>query len=72
MCDTARAGDARLPPDRPDTVEAEQTGVGSNPQITVGRLRDRENGAGDEAIADLPRRVRVLPGVEGRVERPRW
>jgi len=57
----------RLPRDAPNAIEAKQAEFRAQPEITVGRLRDRLDGAFGKAFADLPRRVRVLTDVKRRV-----
>lgn len=59
----------RLPDDRADAIEAEQSGFRTDPEIAIGRLCDGEGNAPREPVADLPRGVRVLADVERRVER---
>ena len=61
----ARGG---LPGDASNAIEAKQAEFRAQPEITVGRLRDRLDGAVGKAFADLPRRVRVLIDVERRVQ----
>ena len=61
----------RLPGDRPDTIEAEQAEFRAKPKITVGRLGNRSDDAFGKALADLPRRVRVLADVQRRIQRER-
>src|SRR6266853_1233230 len=58
----------RLPGDDPDAIEPQQAEFGTEPEITVGRLDDRPDPAFEKAIADLPRRVRVLTDVQFRVQ----
>jgi len=50
----------RLPQDAANAIEAKQAEFRAQPEITVGRLRDRLDGAVGKAFADLPRGVRVL------------
>lgn len=50
--------------DEPDAIEENQAEVRTKPEITVGRLRDGVDDAFEEAVADRPRRVRVLTDVE--------
>ncbi len=61
----------RLPGDVPDTIEAKQAEFRAQPEITVGRLGNGVDGAFGKAVADLPRRVRVLADVQRRIQRER-
>ena len=61
----------RLPRDVPDTVEAKQAELRTQPEITVGRLGNRDDLAFGKAVAELPRRVRVLVNVQRRIQRER-
>ena len=61
----------RLPGDSSDPIEANEGVLRSQPEIAVGRLGNRGDGAFGKALADLPRRVRVLTDVERRIERER-
>src|SRR5579862_8982622 len=54
----------RLPGDGPHTIEAEQTELRAQPEITVGCLGNRADGALGKTIADSPSRMRVLTDVE--------
>jgi hypothetical protein len=58
----------RLPGDGPNTIEAKQTELGSQPEIAVGSLRNRADFAFSKAVANLPRRVRVLTYVQRWVQ----
>jgi hypothetical protein len=53
-----------LPRDGMHSVEAKQSGLRSQPQITVGRLRDGVDFAFGESVTDFPGSVRVLVDVE--------
>ena len=44
----------RLPGDSPDAIEAHQAELRTQPEIPVGRLGNREDGAFDEAVAHFP------------------
>src|SRR5271169_4521600 len=57
----------RLPGYVPDTIEAKQAEVCSQPEITVGGLGKRVNFSCGEALANFPCRVCVLINVEGWV-----
>src|SRR5260370_11244890 len=61
----------RLPGNVSDTIETEQAKLGSQPEIAVGCLGEGENGAFGKALADSPRRVRVLADVQCRIQRER-
>ena len=61
----------RLPEDSSDPIEANEGVLSSQPEIAVGRLGNRGDGAFGKALADLPRRVRVLADVERRIQRER-
>src|SRR6266487_1878050 len=61
----------RLPGHGPDAIEANEAELRAQPEIAVGRLGDGVDGALGEALADLPRRVRVLADVQGRIQRER-
>jgi hypothetical protein len=54
----------RLPWDDPDAIEAKQAEFGTEPEIAIGRLSNCVDDAFEEAVADLPRCVRVLTDVE--------
>jgi|SRR5215471_15208069 len=53
-----------LPGNGPDAIKAKQTKLGTQPEIPVGCLSDRADDAFGKAVADLPRRVRVLANVK--------
>src|SRR5262249_7780278 len=57
----------RLPGDGPDAIEANQAEFRTQPEIAVGRLGNPSDGAFGKAVANLPRRVRVLTDVERRI-----
>jgi hypothetical protein len=61
----------RLPRDSADAIEAIQARLGAEPQIAVGRLRNRRDRASGKAVANLPRRVCVLANVQRRIQRHR-
>ena len=61
----------RLPDNTPDAIEAHQAELRTQPEITIGRLRNGEDGAFNKAVADLPPHVRVLADIECRVQRER-
>src|SRR5215469_5930032 len=60
----------RLPGDAPNAIEAKQAEFCAQPDVTVGRLSKRDDTAFGKALANPPRRVRVLAdvkrGVQGR------
>src|SRR5215813_11418536 len=58
----------RLPGKGLHTIEANQTKLGTQPEITVGRLSNAADDTFGKALADLPRRVRVLVDVERRIQ----
>src|SRR5215472_9777834 len=58
----------RLPRDGADTIEAKQAEFCTQPEIAVRRLRNRDNLAFNEPVADLPSRVGVLADVERGVQ----
>src|SRR5262249_5719587 len=62
----------RLPLHHSDAVEAKETVLRAEPQVSVRRLTDGGNAIADEAVANLPGRVRVLTEVRRRIqgERP--
>jgi hypothetical protein len=62
----------RLPRDEPIAIEAKQAGFGTNPEVTVGGLRNGVDAALEKAFADHPGFVRVLIDVERWVQRPSW
>jgi hypothetical protein len=61
----------RLPGDGPDAIEAKQAEFSTQPEITVGRLRDGVDNAFGKAVADPPRGVRVLADVKRWILRER-
>ena len=50
-------------------IEAKQAEFGPQPEIAVGRLGNRGDGAFRKSLADPPRGVRVLADVERGIER---
>src|SRR5262249_20715543 len=61
----------RLPRNRPNAVEAKQAELRAEPDIAVGRLRERGDGSLREAFSDSPGGVDVLADVERRIQRER-
>src|SRR5215469_11367797 len=59
----------RLPQDGADSVEPIQAEFCTQPEISVGCLLNRCDCALGEAVADLPRGVRVLADVQRRIQR---
>ncbi|MGH9880108.1 MAG: hypothetical protein ACRD6N_01630, partial [Pyrinomonadaceae bacterium] len=59
----------RLPEGKANAVEAKQAELPAEPQIPVGRLCHREDGAEIEAVPGGPRGMRVLADLQRRVER---
>src|SRR4029453_14832915 len=57
------------PRDAPHSIEPTQAGIGADPEITTGCLRDGKDDALEEPVSDLPCGVRILADVESRVER---
>jgi hypothetical protein len=57
----------RLPGDAPNAVEAKQAEFCAEPEITVGCLSNRVDDGFEKAVANGPRVVGVLIGVERRV-----
>src|ERR1051326_8718522 len=58
----------RLPCDTPDTVEAKQSEIRAEPEITVGCLRNAVDRAVEKALAGCPCRVRILTNVQRRIQ----
>jgi hypothetical protein len=58
----------RLPGDAPGAIVAKQIEFRTQPQIAVGRLGKGRDDAFRKAVADLPRRVRVLADVQLRIQ----
>jgi len=61
----------RRPLGAANAIEAAQAEFGAEPEIAVGRLRDRINGAFGNAVADLPGVVLVLVDVQRGIQRER-
>ena len=59
------------PRDSPHAIEAKEAELGTEPQIAVGRLGERQDPSLRKAVANLPRRVNVLARVECRIQRKR-
>src|SRR5437762_12112995 len=58
----------RLPGDVPDTIEAKQPEIRTQPKIPVGRLGNGADDAFGKAVADPPRHVRVLADFNRRIQ----
>jgi hypothetical protein len=54
-----------------DAIEAIQAKGCSQPEVTVGCLRDCDNGAFGKSVPDLPDRMRVLADVQRRIQSER-
>src|SRR5271165_5548697 len=61
----------RRPGDCANAIEAKQAVFGCEPEVTVGCLSNLVDGASGKALTDFPQRVRVLAGIERRIERER-
>ena len=61
----------RLPENGVDAIEATQAGLGCKPDITVLGLSKLVDDTAGNALANLPRRVRILADVECRIQRER-
>jgi hypothetical protein len=53
-----------LPRNRANTIEAKNAEFRAQPNVPIRRLRDRADPAFGEAVADFPRRMRVLADIE--------
>jgi hypothetical protein len=53
-----------LPGDSANAIEAKQTELRAQPEVTVGSLSNRAYVAFGESVADLPRGMRVLANIE--------
>ena len=60
---------SRLPRNGSNAIEAKQAEIRAQPEITVGGLRNCVDSAFGKAVANLPRRVRILTDVERWVQR---
>src|SRR4029077_14726568 len=58
----------QLPGDISDTIKTDQAEFRAQPEIPVRRLNNLDNLAFGKAIADLPRRVRVLADIQRRIQ----
>jgi hypothetical protein len=58
----------RLPGDAAHSIEAFQAEFSAEPEVAVGRLRDRVNRTSEESLADRPSLVSILMDVEGGIQ----
>ena len=61
----------RLPGDSPHTIEANQSKLSAQPEITVGSLGNGVYRAPGKTVADFPRGMGVLADVQRRIQRER-
>jgi hypothetical protein len=60
----------RSPRNESNAIETRQTGLRSNPQISIGCLRNRVWRTAKDSVLNPPSGVRVLGDVEGRINCP--